>query len=72
MRRDLPAGYQESVQTGENMIIDPSLHEYYDILCLITRSGDLFSKERLKAVINMNLGRYDYLIEEYLASLEVS
>ena len=37
--------------------------EYYDVLHNII-SGDLFSKERFKQIINMNLGKYDYLIDK--------
>lgn len=67
MKREIPAGYSESVQSGTNMIVNSSLHEYYDKVLLITR-GKLFDKERLKTIVDMNLGRYDYLIDEYLDS----
>lgn len=68
MRRTLPEGYQESVRAGENLIIDPSLHEYYDVIRLLTRSEDLFAPERLRAIVKFNLGQYDYLIDEYVAN----
>ena len=44
---------------------DKNLAEYYDKLLLITR-GDLFSWERIKTIFEMNLGKYDYLLEEYV------
>jgi len=68
MTRHFPAGYKESIQTGENRIVDPSLREYYEVLRLITRSEDLFAPERIRAIIDMNLGRYDYLIEDYISA----
>jgi arabinofuranosyltransferase len=63
--RAIPAGYDETLYYGDNQIADPSLAIYYDKLQLIT-SGDLFDSERLIEIINMNLGKYDYLIDEYL------
>jgi len=70
MRRAIPEGYRETVQSGVNKIVDPSLHEYYDVLCKITQSKDLFTPDRLKAIINMNLGKYEYLINEYISNIK--
>ncbi len=64
LRRSVPEGYRESVRENQNLIEDPSLHEYYDKILLITR-GNLFDGERIMTIINMNLGKYDHLIEEY-------
>ena len=66
LRRALPEGYAESVQNNSNEITHPALHEYYDIIRLITR-GELFSPERIKAIIDINLGRYDHLIAQYVS-----
>jgi arabinofuranosyltransferase len=63
-RRPIPAGYEQTVATGENQIRDPDLAEYYDKLKLII-SGPLFDQERLRTVIEMNLGRYDHLLSKY-------
>jgi arabinofuranosyltransferase len=41
---------------------DPNLKAYYDRLELIIR-GPLWSKDRWKAIWDINLGRYDYLID---------
>lgn len=62
--RTLPLGYTQSVATGKNMIRDPHVAEYYDIIRLITR-GPIASPARWKAIIKMNLGWYDDLIENY-------
>ncbi len=69
MWREAPVGYDETVICGENRIKDESLREYYDVIRLITR-GPVWDKDRLKAVIDMNLGKYDHLIEEYKALLD--
>ncbi len=68
--RDLPKGYFESVETRTNLIADPSLREYYDRLNVITRGEQLFSIDRLKTIVQFNLGHYDYLIQEYLIRTE--
>jgi arabinofuranosyltransferase len=67
-RRDYPIGYEESIENGfVNQIREPHLHEYYEKLMLVTR-GSLFSFERLKTILEFNLGTYDNLIGEYLKS----
>ena len=58
-RRMIPAGYRESLETSTNQIRDPDLHHFYDQLRLITRSDHLLAGDRLRAVVAMNLGRYD-------------
>lgn len=61
--RVIPPGYDETLTTGENRIGDKELSLYYEKLRLIVR-GDIWSWERLKTIIGMNLGRYDHLINE--------
>ena len=61
--RMFPDGYLETIESGENLLEDKNLAEYYDVLHNII-SGDLFSKERFKQIIDMNLGKYDYLIDK--------
>lgn len=62
--RAIPPGYVETLFSGENQIADESLAVYYDKLRLII-SGELFDPTRLAEIVNMNLGKYDYLIVEY-------
>nr|MCR4922465.1 glycosyltransferase family 39 protein [Lachnospiraceae bacterium] len=69
MWREVPDGYGESAMYGGNRIENGSLKEYYDVILLITR-GDLFDKNRLKAIVDINLGKYDHLIEEYSKTLD--
>jgi arabinofuranosyltransferase len=63
--RSIPEGYQESLLTGENRIADPDLRVYYDKLRLVV-SGPLFGRDRLAAVVAMNLGRYGGYRDRYL------
>lgn len=67
--RNIPAGYEETYNTGENRIVDAGLHEYYEKMKIIV-SGPVWSKERFKTIWEMNLGKYDYLLENYSNSPE--
>ncbi len=69
MWRESPAGYGETVMYNKNFLEDENLSQYYDVIKLITR-GDLFSKERISAIIRINRGDYDYLIEQYKETLD--
>jgi arabinofuranosyltransferase len=61
--RYVPDGYIETLITKKNVIQDKDLREYYSYLHNIT-SGDIFSKKRFENIINMNLGKYNYLIDK--------
>ena len=69
MWRDVPKGYYESIWYNYNALEDENLREYFEIIRLITR-GDLFDSERIKAIVDINLGKYDYLIENYKNTLD--
>lgn len=69
MWREVPKGYYDTVSFGENVIENPDLREYYDVIMLITR-GEIFDSERLRAVVDINLGKYNYLIENYKNTLD--
>jgi arabinofuranosyltransferase len=62
-QRAIPDGYLETLRSGRNVIRDPDLAAYYDRLALITR-GPLFDPARLRAIWDMNTGRYDDLIDD--------
>jgi arabinofuranosyltransferase len=62
--REVPVGYIESLETGSNQLADPDLAEYYAKLRLIT-AGKIFDPDRLLTILNMNLGKYNLLIENY-------
>lgn len=60
--RPVPLGLLGSLRTGKNMLSEPGLAEYYDRLAEITQ-GRLWSWDRLAAIWNMNLGRYEHLLK---------
>lgn len=59
--RKIPAGYFETVASGLNQIQDHGIAEFYNHLNIIT-SGDLWSADRFKEIVAMNLGRYNHLL----------
>jgi len=68
--RAIPEGYLATLAAGwwqQSQIQDPSLAAYYEKLALVTR-GSLLDWHRLVEIWNLNTGRYDYLIERYLAA----
>jgi arabinofuranosyltransferase len=62
-RRMIPDGYRESLETSTNQLRDPALHRFYDQLRLITRSERLLTRQRLTAIVAMNLGKYGHDID---------
>jgi arabinofuranosyltransferase len=63
-RRVYPNGYRESIESGKNVLEDPQLKAFYDEIRLITRSPKLFSAERWRAIVAMNTGKFDHLIDQ--------
>jgi arabinofuranosyltransferase len=64
-QRHVPAGYVETVTSGENRIQDPALAEYYTKLHLVT-SGPLWSMERIKTILGFQFGAYNHLLKSFL------
>ena len=71
MWREAPVGYKNLVRYGwgSKAIKNEPARQYYEIIDEITR-GDLFDTDRIMKVININLGKYDYLIDEYRSTLD--
>jgi arabinofuranosyltransferase len=65
--RRLPEGYIKTFETGQNQLTDLELSLYYDKLRLVI-SGDLWTLERWQAIWGLNMGQYDYLLENYVSS----
>ncbi len=63
--RMAPDGHIESAALDTNVIVDSSLHAYYDVIRTLTRKP-IFSFKRFREIIAFNLGAYDHLIHEYL------
>lgn len=52
--RDVPIEYYQSLNIGENLFNDPKQAELYDLVVKATQDKDLFSTERLKALLKLN------------------
>jgi arabinofuranosyltransferase len=59
-RRDVPAGYADTLRGGQNVIQDANLAAYFDVLARVTR-GPLWNVERLREIWRLNRGAYDHL-----------
>lgn len=59
-----PAGYVETLATGQNQIADPNLALYYDKLAFLIR-GDLFDPQRWVEIWKFNTGAYDAALDAY-------
>ncbi len=53
--RQIPAGYVDSIQQDKNLLKDPLTKEYWEVIRKATR-GPIFSFERFKAILRLNLG----------------
>jgi len=60
--RMIPRGYLETLVKGQNLIKDRNLAAYYEKLRIITQ-GNLFDLNRLILIFELNLGKYDYLVD---------
>ena len=58
----IPAGYEETLESSTNMIRNADIALYYDKLSFVIK-GPLWDWDRLIEVWNLNIGKYDYLIE---------
>ncbi len=54
--RDLPAGYLDTLKTGQNTIEDRCLRDLHDRLAIVTK-GPLFSWARFASIASLNFGR---------------
>jgi arabinofuranosyltransferase len=57
--RKLPEGYLESRRSGQNLIADPIIHEYFDRILRVT-TGPLFSLARFKDIFHLNWHQSDF------------
>ena len=57
-KRDIPYGYEETLNTGINVIADQSVARYYDHLKVVI-SGNLWSWRRFREIVLFNAGYYD-------------
>ena len=52
--RYVPYGYKQSIIENKNLLTDPATRDFYEKIRLVTR-GELFSWERFRAIIDLNL-----------------
>lgn len=74
MWREAPNGYGNQViygydEDGTNRIENEDIAQYYEVINKVTR-GDLFDMDRIKTIIDLNLGKYDYLVDSYSQTLD--
>ncbi len=58
----IPAGYEETLSSGTNLIYDANIALYYDKLYVVVK-GPLWNWNRLAEIWHLNTGKYDCLIE---------
>ena len=64
-----PTGYITSLKTGKNYICSPRIRNFYDRILRLTRSEDLFNKERLVDAFILSFQRNPVLLDD-ASSLE--
>jgi arabinofuranosyltransferase len=57
VKRPIPDGYPETIESGQNRLRDPKLARLYDQMQLIT-SGSVWSWARLAAIWRLNTGQF--------------
>ncbi|MDP8219618.1 MAG: hypothetical protein P9M03_12935, partial [Candidatus Theseobacter exili] len=67
-KRSIPAGYLESRIEGKNLIEDKRLKNYYKKILTVTR-GKLFTLERWKYIIDLNLRKDRYYLNDYIVDI---
>ncbi len=60
--RRLPNGYEGTLRTGENQIVDADLAHFYERLSVVTQSP-LFNPDRWVEIWHFNTGQYDRLVD---------
>ena len=64
--RHIPAGYEDSLQSGRLRIEDEDLRKYCEVVWTVTR-GPLWSSSRIGESSRLLSGSYDLLLDNYLA-----
>jgi arabinofuranosyltransferase len=54
-RREMPDGYERTIESGVNHIADPAIAALYDDLWRVT-AGPIWDRERWRAIVRLNLG----------------
>jgi arabinofuranosyltransferase len=62
--RRMPRGYERSLLAHANLIEDTGVAAYYDKIRLIVE-GPVWSRQRFRTILRMNLGAYDHFLASY-------
>jgi arabinofuranosyltransferase len=65
-KRNIPAGYPETLKDGTLQIADPDLALYYEKLSYVV-TGSIWNWYRVGEIWKFNTGQYDYLIASYVS-----
>jgi len=68
-RHVIPKGYRDTLKEGKNLIGDENIALYYDKLSFVVK-GDLWDRQRIVEIWNLNTGKYDYLLENIAVTSE--
>ena len=67
-RREIPEGYIETLESGENQIADPNLSLYYSKLQILI-SEPIWDSDRMVEIWKFNTGQYDTLLDKYISEM---
>ncbi len=62
-KRIRPEGYDETIHSETNQIVDEDLAAYYEILMHIVR-GPLWDRQRIMLIWEINTGQYDHYLDK--------
>ena len=62
-RHIIPKGYMETLESGENQIVNKNIAAYYDKLSFVIK-GNLWNWQRIVEIWNLNTGKYNYLLKD--------
>ena len=62
--RFYPEGYPAALLDNKVQLTDPNLNAYLQIIKTFTQSDALFTRNRLLTILEFNMGKYDYLLEQ--------
>jgi len=65
LKRAIPAGYADAIETGDTALMNSALAQYYNPLHSII-SGDIWSVDRFAEIFKFNLGYYDEFRNDYI------
>lgn len=56
-RRTIPPAYLQCIRSGENEFAPGELHDFYEAVRIVTQDDELFSRRRIRAILEFNRPR---------------